>query len=150
MLDWLADNRLLLTLLTVGSVVMFLASLALGPMIAAAIPPDYFTHRRRPPSRFAGHHPALRLALLIAKNALGVVLILAGLAMLALPGQGLLTIFVGFVLIDFPGKYALERWLVRRRFVRRPINWIRRRRGRPELQLAARPGPDAGDVSSGA
>lgn len=61
---------------------------------------------------------------------------LAGLAMLALPGQGLLTLLLGFLMIDLPGKYRFEKWLVRRRWVHRPINWMRRSRGREALNLS--------------
>ena len=53
--------------------------------------------------------------------------------MLVLPGQGLLTLLVGFLLVDAPGKYRLERWLVSRKAVLRPINWLRRRKGRQPL-----------------
>jgi hypothetical protein len=60
---------------------------------------------------------------------------LAGVAMLVLPGQGLLTLLMGFLLVDFPGKYRLERWLFARPIVRRPINWLRHRAGRVPLQL---------------
>ena len=49
-------------------------------------------------------YPVLRPLLLIAKNLLGFVLIVAGIAMLVLPGQGLLTIVVGVVLMNFPGR----------------------------------------------
>jgi hypothetical protein len=79
-------------------------------------------------------HPVLRPIYLIAKNLLGLVLIIAGIAMLVLPGQGLLTIVVGVVLMNFPGKYRLERWLATRRPVWRSLNWLRRRASRPELQ----------------
>ena len=71
--------------------------------------------------------------LLITKNLLGIVLLIAGLAMLLVPGQGLLTIVVGMLLIDFPGKFRVERWLVTRRQVWRSINWLRKRAGRPVL-----------------
>jgi hypothetical protein len=81
--------------------------------------------------------PALRLALLAGKNVLGGVLIVAGLLMLLVPGQGLLTIAVGLVLTDFPGKFRLERWLMRRRSVWRSINWLRRRAGREPLERPA-------------
>jgi hypothetical protein len=55
--------------------------------------------------------------------------------MLVLPGQGLITLFVGFFLIDFPGKYRFEKWLIRRKAVHRPINWLRRKSGREALEL---------------
>lgn len=54
--------------------------------------------------------------------------------MLVTPGQGVLMIIAGLVLLEFPGKFRLERWLVTRRHVWRSINWLRRRAGRPELQ----------------
>jgi hypothetical protein len=38
------------------------------------------------------------------------------------------------MLLDFPGKYRLERWLATRRAVWRSINWLRRRAGREPLQ----------------
>ena len=69
---------------------------------------------------------------------LGVILILAGIAMLLLPGQGLLTILVGFFLVDVPAKYKIEQWLMRQPVVHRPINWLRKRAHRPPLQKSAR------------
>lgn len=59
--------------------------------------------------------PALHLLLVVGKDTLGLVLLLAGLAMLVLPGQGLLTIFVPIMLLDFPRQHDLEQWLIRRR-----------------------------------
>jgi hypothetical protein len=38
-------------------------------------------------------------------------------------------------LIDFPGKFRFERWLVAREPVRQSINWLRNRAGRPPLEL---------------
>jgi len=58
---------------------------------------------------------------------------LAGIAMLVLPGQGILAILGGIELMDFPGKYRLERWIVSRPAVLRSVNWLRRRMGRPPL-----------------
>ena len=77
--------------------------------------------------------PAIRVGLLVVKNTTGGVLIVAGLAMLLLPGQGLLTLAAGLLLLDFPGKYGVERRLVSRGPVRASLNWIRRRRGREPL-----------------
>jgi len=57
----------------------------------------------------------------------------AGIIMLVLPGQGIFTILIGIMLLNFPGKYRLERWIVARRPVLRSINWLRRRAGRAPL-----------------
>jgi hypothetical protein len=71
----------------------------------------------------------------VAKNLLGYILIVAGILMLVLPGQGTWTIVVGIMLLNFPGKYKLERWIVSRGPVLRSINWVRRRAGRDPLVL---------------
>jgi len=58
---------------------------------------------------------------------------MAGIVMLVLPGQGILTIVIGLMLSNFPGKYRLERWLVMRPRVLRTINWLRQRSKRNPL-----------------
>lgn len=78
----------------------------------------------------------LRFVGLTLKNLVGVVFLLAGIAMLVLPGQGLLTVLIGISLIDFPGKHRLEARLVSQRLVLQAINAVRHRFGRPPLVLA--------------
>ena len=80
-------------------------------------------------------HPVMRWSLLVGKNLLGWVVILLGIAMLVLPGQGILTIVIGMILINFPGKYRLERWIITRDSVLRAINAIRKRSGRAPLEI---------------
>jgi hypothetical protein len=70
----------------------------------------------------------------VLKNLLGLVLVLAGIAMMLLPGQGLLTVFVGLLLLEFPGKHRLERRLIGWGPIYRAINRLRRRAGRPPLE----------------
>jgi hypothetical protein len=115
-----------------------LALVLLTPVLVAYVvvqlPKDYFTAERRPPPESWYEHPALRPIIVIAKNALGFVLIVAGLVMLVVPGQGLLTLAVGLMLIDFPNKFRLERWLAMRPHVWRSINWLRKRFGREPLE----------------
>lgn len=116
------------------SAVTFVGSLAVVPILAVRIPADYFRRDRRGPTAWRKRHPALRLAVLILKNALGAVLVLGGVIMLFMPGQGLLTIFLGIVLMDFPGKFRLERYLISRGPVLKGINWIRRKADVSELK----------------
>src|SRR4029453_13617262 len=64
---------------------------------------------------------------------------LAGGAMLLLPGEGLLTIAIGLMLLDVPGKGRIERRLVQRPVVWRALNWIRAKAHRPPLERPAPP-----------
>ncbi|MFT4564012.1 MAG: archaellum biogenesis protein FlaJ (TadC family) [Gammaproteobacteria bacterium] len=124
MINWIHGNETLIWQLAVFSVVSFVITLLLVPVIVVALPTDYFLHRRRTPTAVI-QHPGIAMFWKIAKNALGLVFVAAGIAMLVLPGQGLLTIMVGLMLANFPGKYRLERWLISRPSVLRSMNWIR-------------------------
>jgi hypothetical protein len=128
-------HQFMLPWLSVVSALMFVGSLVAAPWLVTRIPADYFLRRRRLVDSFRRRHPLLRAALLAAKNLCGVVLVLAGVAMLVLPGQGILTILVGLMCIDFPGKFALEQWLVRRPGVLKAINWVRAKTHHPPLEL---------------
>jgi hypothetical protein len=55
--------------------------------------------------------------------------------MLVVPGQGLLSIAVALIVLDFPGKFRLERWLATRPPVWRSLNWLRKRFDRPPLEI---------------
>ena len=134
MLDWIPLDETTVWYLAVFSVVSFIGTLALVPILVVRIPADYFAgekrHRWEP---WAHDHPVIRWSLLIAKNLLGYIFIVLGIAMLVLPGQGVLTILIGIVFINFPGKYRLERWVVMRDPVLKTINRLRQRAGHPPL-----------------
>lgn len=61
----------------------------------------------------------------IAKIILGIVLLVCGILMLVLPGQGLITILIGLSLLPFPGKDKMEQRILARNSVRSTLNWIR-------------------------
>ncbi len=121
--------------LALGSALTFIGTLVLVPILVIRIPQDYFVSRKRSTSGWRLLHPVPGLALLVAKNVCGLILILAGVAMLVLPGQGMLTIVLGIMLMNFPGKYRLERRVARMRPVARSINWMRARAGHPPLKV---------------
>jgi hypothetical protein len=73
----------------------------------------------------------------------GIIFILAGLAMLVLPGQGIITVLIGIMMVDFPGKFALERRIVQHPRVLRAINWMRTTARRRPLQVPLRGGARA-------
>src|SRR5688500_5885404 len=89
----------------------FVATLVFVPWAIVRLPADYFHYDARHRALTSTLHPVLRIVLLLGKNILGCILIVMGLAMLVLPGQGLLTILIGTLLLDFPGKFKFERWL---------------------------------------
>jgi hypothetical protein len=104
------------------------------PWVVARLPSDYFNQPRRAVWREWGGEPWFALVLGGIKNLVGALLVLLGLVMLVTPGQGLLTLLVGLLLMNFPGKYRLERWLVGRRGVLTALNWLRRRGGHPPFE----------------
>jgi putative transmembrane protein PGPGW len=132
-LEWAKTHQALVGWAFVASIALsVLTPLAVGWAIVQ-LPTDYFTRTTRRPLSAWEEHPLLRPIYLVAKNLLGFLLIIAGIAMLVLPGQGLLTIVVGVVLMNFPGKFRLERWMATRRPVWGSLNWLRRKARRPEL-----------------
>lgn len=70
--------------------------------------------------------PLLTL-LIILKNLLGILFIMTGVVLLVLPGQGLLTILLGFLLLDFPYKRKIELKVIGDARVLNGINWIRKK-----------------------
>ncbi|GJM13400.1 MAG: hypothetical protein DHS20C12_18030 [Pseudohongiella sp.] len=135
MLSYFQDNESLLLMLGIASVVSFLATLVIIPWIVLRIPSDYFSEPRRVSLVSSRAHPSLRIIVFIAKNLIGVAIVLLGIAMLVLPGQGLLTVLIGVVLIDFPGKYRFQRWLISRKPVLRSANWLRERGDKKPLSV---------------
>jgi len=121
-----------LVILGILSGVFFVGTLIAIPIVLVRLPQDYFDENR-PRIWLQGRHPLLRVTTYALKNAFGVVFLLAGVAMLVLPGQGILSMLIGISLMDFPGKRRLERRFVAQPAVLRTINGIRARFGRPPL-----------------
>ena len=132
---WIASNGELLQQLGTVSLVMFVVTLVALPVAVAKLPEDYFVREKRRPARRTTRHPLLWATLSLAKNLIGIALILVGLAMLVLPGQGTVTVLVGLALTNFPGKYALERRIARQPAVGKTLNRIRELAGKPPLEL---------------
>ncbi|MFC2099233.1 hypothetical protein ACFLSF_00150 [Candidatus Bipolaricaulota bacterium] len=119
----------------VSSAAMFGLSLIVVPLLILRLPVDYFADADRDGFHWPRRYLWLRWILLIAKNLLGLACLFFGALMLVLPGQGILTILIGVMLLDFPCKFRLQRWVVSRRGVLDSINWVRRRYGRDPLIL---------------
>jgi hypothetical protein len=104
------------------------------PWVVTRLPHDYFSRPAREVWRSSADEPLLAMVFGVMKNVLGAVLLVLGLIMLVTPGQGLLTILIGLLLMNFPGKYRLERWLVLRPGVLKALNWLRRRNGQQPFE----------------
>jgi hypothetical protein len=104
------------------------------PVLIVKMPPDYFLHRRRR-VRWHHRHPVLRALVWSLRNLLGGLLLAAGVMMLFLPGQGLLSIGVGLSVMDFPGKFRLERRLMAWGPVLKAANWVRARAGKAPIDM---------------
>jgi len=135
MIELIQNHSGLIQLLVIFSAVTFVGTLIAVPYLVIRIPDDYFCHQNRELTAFSEHHRYIRILLLILKNSIGFIVVLLGIILLVLPGQGMLTIIAGLILVDFPGKYRLERWLASRKQVLQTINWLRRRANKPPLEI---------------
>jgi len=119
-----------LTGMAVFSVVTFIASLIIVPIILARLPSDYFlANNKNNELATQTNKPSYFGLYKIIQNIVGALLILAGIAMLVLPGQGVLTILIGLGVTSFPAKARLERKLVSKKSVFKSLNWMRKRAG---------------------
>jgi len=126
MIDWIHSHANLMWWLVAISALTFVTSVIAVPWMLVRIPARYFmsTKHEHP---WADRHPLIRHSFVIGKNLLGIVFVVLGLAMLILPGQGILTILAGLVLLDFPGKHRVLLWTISRPAVLKSVNWIRGR-----------------------
>ena len=120
-------------LIFVGS---FLLNLGIVSLILVKLPADHFSKNRKT-TFWAGRRPMLNAAKVIGKNLLGLLLVALGivLSLPGVPGQGLLTILLGVMLLDFPGRERLEQKLLSKPSIVNTINRLRGRFGKPPLVL---------------
>jgi hypothetical protein len=140
MFDFLADffsgltwrSALIGVLIFLGT---FLINLGIVSVILVKLPKDHF--RSDKSKRVSGSNATVRVLKFIGKNLAGVLLIALGvvLSVPGVPGQGLLTILLGVMLVDFPGKARLEQKLLSRPGIINTINRLRGRFGKPALEL---------------
>ncbi len=114
----------------VSSVIFLISLLSIGWLVSL-IPSDYFINRKE--SKFKLNYPVAWIVSAVVKNIFGYVLILGGILMLILPGQGLITIFIGLLLSNYPGKYSIEKRIIASPKILKSINWLRKRSNEPPL-----------------
>jgi len=141
MFDFLSDFFLSLTWrkVLIGAaifLVSFFANLGIVSLILVKLPANHFSKNRK--TKFwAGPRPWLHAAKVIGKNIGGILLVALGvvLSLPGVPGQGLLTVLLGIMLLDFPGRDRLEQKLLSRPSIVNTINNLRGRFGKKPLEL---------------
>ena len=117
-------------------VITTFASIAYFVMISyfiTQIDKGYFIRKTKPAAdagenrQLESKYSRVTQVIKIAKIVIGIFLILCGVVMLVLPGQGLITILIGLSLVPFPGKNQLEQKLLSKKSVRASLNWIRKK-----------------------
>ena len=135
--QWFSFSQETLTWISVGSGLCLLAGATAVPWMVVALPKDAFSNVKRP--GILDRQPAaVRVTLRVLKNVLALALIVLGIAMLILPGQGILAIVLGVMLGDFPGKLRLQRWLIARPKVMNSLNWLRRKFRKPAFDAPSK------------
>jgi hypothetical protein len=113
-------------------IVVWLATTVVTMLIAGVIlvtlPPDYLVE-----GDGRSRHWTYRLV----RSIVGVVLVVVGvlLSLPGIPGQGVLTILAGLILIEFPGRHRIVRAIIGRPAVLSALNRLRARFGRPALRI---------------
>jgi len=127
-------SKTVLFWVSIGSGVALLLTAIAIPIVIVKLPIDYLVNDHK--KSWLDTQPAMvRAGLRVVKNLFGVLLVVLGIIMLILPGQGVLSIVLGLSMVDFPGRRALQCKLIRRPKVIESINWIRKKFRRPPLNV---------------
>lgn len=111
--------------LAMVSLATFVLSIACIPWLVGLLPTDYFLFAAGKTKTSKQSFTLGRILLLLLRNCLGLCLLLAGVAMLFLPGQGLITIIIGLAVMSFPYKKKLIQALCHSPAIRRSLDWLR-------------------------
>ena len=114
----------MLTTTIVFVVLATVASMLIVPYFIAKLQQDFLNQR---PSR------SNNLVIVIVRNIIGYCVLAIGIILLFLPGQGILTIVAGILLIDYPYKYKVERYILSRPKIFKVVNWSRKKMNSPPL-----------------
>lgn len=124
--------------ISAGSLLMSAAGVLAIPWMVRRMPVDWFS---REAVDFRARFSAAPLATVL-RNGLGGSLLLLGIALLFLPGQGVLTIVLGVVLTDLPVRDRGLRWVGQRPKLAKTLQQWRRTGRVPEFTgLATAAGP---------
>jgi|TARA_S200000501_G_scaffold377531_1_gene436270 hypothetical protein len=131
--EFVSNYKTYILWLATISLFVFIFSLVSIKWLVALIPTDYFVKKNISKSKKS--YSLLWLMSIIVKNIIGYTLILGGILMLVLPGQGLFTILMGLILSNYPGKYTIEKRIISIPSILKTINWLRKKSNKPRLKI---------------
>jgi hypothetical protein len=138
-MDWMSGfwEAITLTRVLYGVGLFFVSiivSILIVGVVIVKIPANYFsTHYQQD---FLPNTPWLvRWGAVIVKNLIGLILVIAGIIMLVGPGQGILTILIGLIMMDIPGKRPIEARIIKRPTILTAVNELRARYKKPPLVM---------------
>ncbi len=134
---WFAQHAEIFALLALVSALGLVLALLLAPWVLAGLPADYFVAPVRASHARSEPQPSGRVFVRLARNVVGALLVALGLMMLVLPGQGVVTVLAGLLLMHFPGRTRLIRFIACRPVVMGPLNRLRVRLGKLPFEEAA-------------
>ena len=117
--------------LTIASLVMFVASIFLIPKFLKNMPIDYFINPKYHQVEVKGFK---QIMIFIIKNIIGLFFIIIGVIMIFTPGQGVISIIIGLFLMQFKGKFYLEKKLIQNNITFNTLNWIRKKINKPNFE----------------
>ena len=124
MLDEFIANENIFTYIVLFSLALFVISPVVGVITALLLPRDILQDTK---TNFQFSTRSLLVWLL--RNLLAAILLLAGVIMLFIPGQGVLTILMGILIADFPYKRRLQKRILRRPKILLSLNKLRHKFG---------------------
>ena len=131
--EFIINNKIYIVWLGTFSLIIFIFSLLSLKWLVSFIPYDYFTNNS--PSKLKSEFFLIWIMLMIVKNIIGYILIVGGILMLVLPGQGLFTILIGLMLSNYPGKFYIEKRFIAIPSILKMINWLRKKTNTPKIKI---------------
>ena len=113
--------------LAIISSMTFVLSIVLIPWFVGKLDVNCFLQFENDHSTDRRKFTVIHLLGVIFRNVIGTVLLVAGIAMLFLPGQGILTILLSLLFLSFPRKRRLFQALIRRRKIQQTFDWLRKK-----------------------
>jgi hypothetical protein len=131
---WVRNHKFFVIGTTIFSLILFAFSLFMIPVLIINLPKDYFKKPKKQ-TRPSFLPRTVYIILLVFKNILGIILILLGLIMLVLPGQGIITLLIGLMIINFPGERKLLIYVLKKTNAVKAMNWLREKNNKPPFEL---------------